>query len=192
MFVAQLKTKRPEMGSTRTYQDFKDFLGTRPEQFGVVSQLYPQLTCTFLTEALGNVWRAGKEKGSVKSLNSFSMEWQVETNEIKKIPMARPAVKKGTDVFFYFGENYYQIDEYFKVETTDELFAVIGRPTRLADNLYEVPVQLMADNFAQIDAFNPENEGANYTTGVLTRFIANRKPEMSDCGQLTTINKASV
>ena len=52
MLVASFVTNRPTMGDTRTYEDFSKFLGERPHRLGVVSRLYPELTATFLTEAL--------------------------------------------------------------------------------------------------------------------------------------------
>jgi len=107
----------------------------------------------------------------------------LETNEIKRVPMAAAPVKKGSDLYFYFAENYYQIDEYFKVDDDGEQFCVIGHPTRMADNLYEVPAQAMADDYSTIDVI-AEHAVETYSAGTLTRFISNRKPEMSDCGKL--------
>lgn len=95
--------------------------------------------------------------------------------------MAAAPAKKGSDLYFYFSENYYQIDEYFKIDDDGEQFCVIGHPTRMADNLYEVPVQAMADDYSTIDVV-ADNAVNTYAAGTLTRFISNRKPEMSDCG----------
>lgn len=97
--------------------------------------------------------------------------------------MAAAPVRKGSDLYFYFSENYYQIDEYFKVDDDGEQFAVIGNPLRISDALYEVPVQAMADDYSTIDVV-AEYAVSTYAAGTLTRFIANRKPEMSDCGKL--------
>ena len=56
MLVANFVSNRPTMSDTRTYEDFSKFLGERPHRLGVVSRLYPELTATFLTEALRNVY----------------------------------------------------------------------------------------------------------------------------------------
>lgn len=182
MLVSKLMTKRPEMGNTRTYQDFSAFLGKRPDQLGLLSRLYPENTITFLTEALGNIWSKDNKKGKdFKPIESLVYEWEIETNEIKRVPMAAAPVRKGSDLYFYFSENYYQIDEYFKVDDDGEQFAVIGNPLRISDALYEVPVQAMADDYSTIDVV-AEYAVSTYAAGTLTRFIANRKPEMSDCG----------
>ena len=46
------------MGDTRTYEDFSKFMGEKPHRLGVISRLYPELTTTFLTEALRNIYYA--------------------------------------------------------------------------------------------------------------------------------------
>ena len=65
MLVASFVTNRPTMGDTRTYEDFSKFLGERPHRLGVVSRLYPELTATFLTEALRERRLKSKEGGTV-------------------------------------------------------------------------------------------------------------------------------
>ena len=67
MLVASFVTNRPTMGTTRTYEDFSKFLGERPHRLGVVSRLYPELTATFLTESLRNIYY-----GDTKKTNGFS------------------------------------------------------------------------------------------------------------------------
>jgi len=56
MIVANFVTNRATMGDTRTYEDFYKFLGTKPYKLGVVSRLYPELTATYLTESLRNIF----------------------------------------------------------------------------------------------------------------------------------------
>ena len=56
MLVANYTTVRPEMGSTRTFEDFGKFLGTKAHRI------------TALTDLLGNIWMGdGKKK-----LNQFN------------------------------------------------------------------------------------------------------------------------
>lgn len=64
MLVASFVTNRPTMGDTRTYEDFSKFLGERPHRLGVVSRLYPELTATFLTEALRNIFYGDTKKAT--------------------------------------------------------------------------------------------------------------------------------
>ena len=56
MIVANFVTNRATMGDTRTYEDFNKFLGTKPTRLGVVSRLYPELTASYLTESLRNIF----------------------------------------------------------------------------------------------------------------------------------------
>ena len=75
-----------------------------------------------------------------------------------------------------FGENYYQAQEIFKVDSTGDQFFVTSRPVRLSDNAWEVTVRLIDDNYSSsIDL-------ANYPEGTLTRFLGNAKPELHEFG----------
>jgi hypothetical protein len=64
MIVANYVTKRPTMGDTQTYEDFYKFLGTRPARLGIVSRLYPELTSTYLTESLANIYYNDSKPGN--------------------------------------------------------------------------------------------------------------------------------
>ena len=72
MLVANFTTQVPTMGNTRTYEDFYKFLGTKPYKLGVVSRLYPELTATYLTESLRNIFyqdrKAGNKYQSIDSM----------------------------------------------------------------------------------------------------------------------------
>lgn len=79
MLVANFVTNRPSMGDTRTYEDFSKFMGARPHRLGVVSRLYPELTATFLTESLRNVFYGDTKKNSgFQSIDSTYFEWEVD------------------------------------------------------------------------------------------------------------------
>ena len=60
MIVANFVSNRSTMGETRTYEDFYKFLGTHPHRLGVVSRLYPELTASYLTESLRNIFYYNK------------------------------------------------------------------------------------------------------------------------------------
>lgn len=72
MIVANFTTVRPTMGETRTYEDFYKFLGTKPTKLGVVSRLYPELTASYLTESLRNIFyqdvKSGNKYQSIDSM----------------------------------------------------------------------------------------------------------------------------
>jgi hypothetical protein len=81
MIVANFVTNRPTMGETRTYEDFYKFLGAKPTRLGVVSRLYPELTASYLTESLRNIfYMDSKSNNKYRNIDSMYFEWEVETN----------------------------------------------------------------------------------------------------------------
>ena len=111
MIVANFVTNHPTMGSTRTYEDFYKFLGSKPTRLGVVSRLYPELTASYLTESLRNIfYMDAKSNNKYRSIDSMYFEWEVETNYIKRVEFA--AVPEGdgangSTITMAFKENYY-------------------------------------------------------------------------------------
>lgn len=107
---------------TRTYEDFYKFLGTKPHKLGVVSRLYPELTATYLTESLRNIFYQDRKSGNrYQSIDSMYFEWEVETNYIKRIEFA--AVPEGdgadgTEITMAFKERYYEKYDIFKIDKT--------------------------------------------------------------------------
>lgn len=180
MLVANFVTNRPQMGTTRTYEDFSKFLGERPHRLGVVSRMYPELTATFLTEAIRNVYYGDSKKASgFQSIDSTYFEWNVEVNQIKRIPFAAVPVEDGADgseIEMLFPENYYQLHEIFKIEKTGQQCFVVSRPVRKADNLWSIMVRLLDSDYSTI----LDKDGCQ--VGDLTRYIGNAKPELHDCG----------
>ena len=78
MLVANFVTNRPTMSDTRTFEDFSKFLGERPHRLGVVSRLYPELTATFLTEAIRNIFYGDTKKANgFQSIDATYFEWEV-------------------------------------------------------------------------------------------------------------------
>lgn len=95
-------------------------------------------------------------------------EWQVETNQIKRIPFAAVPVGNGADgseIEMIFPENWYQLHEIFKIEESGQQCFVVSRPVRLADNAWSVMVRLIDDDYSSVldtDACQ---------VGSLTRFV---------------------
>nr|DAF63719.1 MAG TPA: hypothetical protein [Podoviridae sp. ctz6O13] len=79
MLVANFVSNNPNMGSTRTYEDFGKMLGTKVYKMGILAKLYPDSTISALTDLLGNVWMGeGKKKmGGFKSIDSDFYEWEI-------------------------------------------------------------------------------------------------------------------
>ena len=50
----------------------------KPHRLGVVSRLYPELTATFLTESLRNIYYGDSKKSNVfQAVDSNYIEWEV-------------------------------------------------------------------------------------------------------------------
>lgn len=80
MLVANFVTNRANMSATKTYEDFYKFLGTRPTRLGIMSRMYPELTATFLTEGLKNIFYMDNKKQNYRSIDSLYFDWDVEVN----------------------------------------------------------------------------------------------------------------
>lgn len=180
MLVADFVTNRSQMGSTRTYEDFYKFLGTRPTRLGLVTKLYPELTTTFITEALKNVYhRDGSKSDKFRSIDSMYYEWEIETNYIKRIEFADVPVgtgEGGCEITMAFKERYYEKYDIFKIDKTMQQCQVVSRPIKKADNYWEVQVRLIDSDYKSV----LDLDGCQI--GDTTRFQSNAMPEMSEEG----------
>lgn len=180
MIVANFTTVRPEMGDTRTYESFYKFLGTKPEQLGVVTRMYDDYTASFLTEGLRNViYRDAKSKDKYSTINSMYFDWGIETNQIKRIMFA--AIPEGdgaggTDITMAFTEKYYNKYDIFTIDRTRQQCMVLSHPIRKADKYWEYTVRLIDNDYKSVLEF----EGCQ--PGMTTRFQSNAVPELSDEG----------
>nr|DAU84827.1 MAG TPA: hypothetical protein [Caudoviricetes sp.] len=79
MLVANFVSNNPEMGSTRTVENFGKFLGTKVHKLGVLAKLYPQNTISALTDLLGNVFMGEEKKkfDGFQSIDSDFYEWEI-------------------------------------------------------------------------------------------------------------------
>lgn len=79
MLVANFVSNNPNMGSTRTYEDFSKMLGTKVYKMGILAKLYPDNTISALTDLLGNVWMGESKKkvGGFQSIDSDFYEWEI-------------------------------------------------------------------------------------------------------------------
>lgn len=180
MIVANFVTNRSTMGETRTYEDFYKFLGTKPTRLGVVSRLYPELTASYLTESLRNIfYMDSKSNNKYRSIDSMYFEWEVETNYIKRVEFADVPVTSGEvgeTIIMAFKENYYQKYDIFKIDKTMQQCFVVARPTREADNYWKVEVRLLDNDYSTI----LDMEGCQI--GDTTRFQSNAMPEAHEEG----------
>lgn len=180
MLVANFTTQVPTMGNTRTYEDFYKFLGVKPERLGVVARLYPQNTAEYLTTSLKNIFYNNAKGGNkFQRLNSLMYEYEIETNQIKRIEFAAVPTEtgeNGSEITMAFKENYYQKYDIFMIEGSRQQCFVVSRPVRRADDYWEVQVRLIDDDYSSIldtDACQ---------IGMLTRFQSVAMPEMHEEG----------
>ena len=96
---------------TKTYEDWSKYLGTKPHRLGVVARMYTDNTLNFITDGLRNVFYKGERASAYELSSSLVFEWEVETNNIKKVEFAEVPTEtgeNGTEITMAFKENYYQ------------------------------------------------------------------------------------
>lgn len=164
--------------TTRTYEDFHKWLGEKPERLGIVSNLYSQYTTTALTEALFNVYAKGMNKDKFSPLNSFMVEWEINVNFVKRIPILNIEGdgSNGSEVIFHFPERYYEMYDVFTIEETRQQCFVTSVPIRRSDAVTEYICRLVDNDYHEriIDA--------DKLIGTDTRFLTNHMPELHEVG----------
>ena len=183
MKIASFTSNIPTMDDTRTYEDFYKYLGVKPNRLGVVSRMYDDLTASFLTESLKNIfYQDAKGSGNkYQNVNSLMYEWEIETNYIKRIEFA--AIPDGdgcggTEITMAFRERYYAKYDTFKIEESGQQCFVVAGPTRRGDDYWEYQVRLVDNNYDTIldsEACQP---------GMKTRWISNYHPELHNEGHV--------
>ncbi len=180
MIIANFVSNRATMGDTRTYEDFYKYLGTKPHKLGVVSRLYPELTASYLTESLRNIfYQDRKSNNKYQSIDSMYFEWEVETNYIKRVELAAKPEgtgENGSEIVMAFKERYYEKYDIFKHDKTMQQFIVVSRPVRKADNYWEVTCRLIDNDY------NSSIDLNDYNIGDTTRFQSNAMPELHEEG----------
>ena len=175
MLISNYSTIRPNELGTRTVEDFSKFLGAKPHRLGVVARQNPDLTTSFLTDALMNIYDV-PSKNKFQSVNSFVIEWEIEQSFIKRIEFASTPTssgKYGAPVSFIFKEAYFGKYDTFRIEKTRQQGIIVSNPNRVRDNAFEYQVQLVTNNADE------EFDLTGCTTGDKVRWIGNAHPEMS-------------
>lgn len=174
--VARFTTVRPEMASSRTYKDFYNFVGQHANNFGIVARLYNKHTMSYFTEGFGNVLTASDSvKNKFQQINTMKFEWQIETNEIKRIPFAASvpnlyANTHGIDIPMCFTERYYEVNDTFMIDGSHQLCYVVDGPVRKADKMFEYTVRLVGNSL------NSELLVDFCKEGMTTRWIGKKLP----------------
>lgn len=167
-------------GETRTYENFLKMLGDKPKNLGLLSRMYPQCTATYYTEALGNIfYNNAKKANKFQSIDSYMIEWQLDVNEIKRVPLAAMPEgdgADGTEITFYFPYRYYEKYDIFKIEDTRQQFIVVSHPVKKGSNLWMVSARLVTEDYNTLLDLSGTHAGS------LTVFQSNAVPEMSEEG----------
>lgn len=167
-------------GETRTYENLLKMLSYKPKNLGLLSRMYPQCTATYYTEALGNIfYNNAKKANKFQSIDSYMIEWQLDVNEIKRVPLAAMPEgdgADGTEITFYFPYRYYEKYDIFKVEDTRQQFIVVSHPIKKGSNLWMVSARLVTEDYNTLLDLSGTHAGS------LTVFQSNAVPEMSEEG----------
>ena len=167
-------------GETRTYENFLKMLGDKPKNLGLLSRMYPQCTASYYTEALGNIfYNNAKKANKFQSIDSYMIEWQLDVNEIKRVPLAAMPEgdgADGTEITFYFPYRYYEKYDIFKVEDTRQQFIVISHPVKKGSNMWMVSARLVSEDYDTLLDLSGTHAGS------LTVFQSNAVPELSEEG----------
>ena len=109
--------------------------------------MYDDLTASFLTESLKNIfYQDAKGSGNkYQSVNALQYDWEIETNYIKRIEFA--AIPEGdgaggTEIIMAFRERYYEKYDTFKIENSGQQCQVVSRPVRKGDKLSQIVTAL--------------------------------------------------
>jgi hypothetical protein len=182
MLVANFVTNHAAMSDTRTYEELSKFIGSEPHKLGLLTRLYPELTATYLTESLRNVfYNDGGSKNRFQSSDSLYFEWEVETNNIKRIPFAAvpsETGENGTEIVMAFTERYFEKYDIFKIDNSGQQCFVVARPVRKSDDYWEVTVRLIDNDYKSVldvSACQP---------GMTARFQSNAHPELHQEGYI--------
>lgn len=180
MQILNSQTVKANMGTTKTYEDFHKFLGAAPHRLGVVARYYTNLTASYLTESLMNIYTNEKNPSSqFQSINSFAFEWDVDIDFIKRVEFAAVPVgdgANGSEIIMAFKERYYEKFDTFRVEESRQLLIVMTPPSRKADNYWEMTVRLIDADYSSILDVDACQIGSK------TRFQSNFHPELSEQG----------
>lgn len=179
MKVATFTNVNPNMSNTRTYEDFSKWIGEKPSRFGVVARMFQNNTATYITEALGNVFELNNSKSKFQSVNSLLYEWEIETNEIKRIEIVDTPIGNGaggTEITMAFRENYFNMNDTFEIEDTRQQFFVVAGPTRKRDDYWELQVRIIDNDYSSV-----LDDSISYV-GARAKWIGNAFPELHEYG----------
>jgi hypothetical protein len=170
----------PNGADTKTMQDLGAVLGQKPHMSKAVVTLFPHLSLQKLTEQLGSVYvKQGVE--NLKSIDAFSFEWNIKTNQIPRIKFAEDASAdanggEGIAEFrIVLERKFYDPHDTFELDNEQQLY-VTRVPKQLAPDKWEHWVKLVSPDPSK-------KANLSYMTrGSETKYISNYHPELSEKG----------
>lgn len=150
MKVVEFTSRIPTMGQTKTYEDWKKYVGEKPSNLGVVARAYPNNTLNFLTDGLRNVFYNKESDNKYQLVDSLCIEWEIDNPQIKHVEFALPPVGDGNnagDIIMTFAENYYNKYDIIRIDASKQQVIVMSHPIRRADNQWELTVRLVTNSF---------------------------------------------
>lgn len=102
-------------------------------------------------------------------------EWEVETNNIKRIEFAEVPSEdgaNGTEITMAFKERYYEKNDIFVIDGSGQQCFVMTRPIRKNDHYWCVNVRLIDNDYSSI------LDDSACQPGMTTRWVGNAQPEL--------------
>lgn len=163
-------------GNTRSVQNWGHFLGQSPERLGLAAELYPEHTAMQLLDRLFNIHKLPKEK-QFQSIKQNCFTWQIKTNKIKQVQIARPVTtdgRQGTPVTIVLQENYFHPNDTLVINESRDVLFVNSPATQIGPREFQYTCRLVTTNL---------NEGLDLSKAVpgnSVRFRSTHFPEASE------------
>lgn len=108
--------------------------------------MYTENTLNFITDGLRNIFYNDEKAGRFQTSNSLVFEWDIETNNIKKVEFADVPTERGengNEITMAFRERYYEKYDIFQIDETRQQCLVVSRPIRKRDKQPQLIVSLL-------------------------------------------------
>lgn len=173
MFVANYITNKANVSESRTYHDFSQFLGQAKHKAGLAASLCRDHTVSALVDKLDNIVYQDIPKRGTKSINAFCIEWEVDVNFIKRIPIAGAPIGDGignTEIILPLKERYYEKHDIIVIDETHQQLYITRRPLYRTDKYFEYTCVLLNNDGKQ------HLDLSGCKVGMTTHWISNAHP----------------
>ncbi len=165
-------------GDMKSVQHFGSFLGSNTKKLGLVATLYSNLSATYLTDSLMNIYFNEQSGNPYQPIDAMVFEWEIDVNRIKQVYISEDTSDTGANqspIRMVLAEKYYEKSDTFVLENKQQLF-VTRSPRMLAPNRWEYYVIIAGNNpLETLDL-------AYATKGRYTRYRSNFHGEFSSRG----------